>query len=139
MKRSEIKEEMKWDLSSLYKSESDFDKDFKYLEDNYLKYKDFEGKLNNSKTIYDFFVFDEEFNPIFTNKIKKFVTNIKDFTDSSNTLRHKKTLSFNGDIFPLHKLNRTSSSSLSKTIKKNKSNNMDNMNILKKRYKNKSH
>lgn len=61
MKRSEIKEEMKWDLSSLYESESDFDKDFKYLEDNYLKYKDFEGKLNNSKTIYDFFVFDEEF------------------------------------------------------------------------------
>ena len=61
MKRSEIKEEMKWDLSSLYKSESDFDKDFKYLENNYLKYKDFEGKLNNAKSIYDFFVFDEEF------------------------------------------------------------------------------
>lgn len=61
MKRSEVKDEMKWDLSSLYKSESDFNKDFKYLEDNYLKYKDFEGKLNNSKTIYEFFVFDEEF------------------------------------------------------------------------------
>ena len=55
MKRSEIKEEMKWDLSSLYKSESDFNKDFKYLEDNYLKYKDFEGRLNNAKDIYDFF------------------------------------------------------------------------------------
>ena len=26
--------------------------------------------------------------------------NIKDFTDFSNTLRHKKTLSFNGDIIP---------------------------------------
>ena len=52
---------MKWDLSSLYKSESDFDKDFKYLEDNYLKYKDFEGRLNNAKDIYDFFMFDEEF------------------------------------------------------------------------------
>ena len=77
------------------------------------------------------------FNPIYSNKIKKFPTNIKDFSDYNNTIRHKKTLSFNGDIFPLHKLNRTSSSSLSKRIKKNKSNNMDNMNILKKRYKNK--
>ena len=61
MSRDEIKDEMKWDLSSLYKNEHDFDKDFKYLEENYLKYKDFEGKLNNSKIIYDFFVFDEEF------------------------------------------------------------------------------
>ena len=61
MKRSDVKDDMKWDLSSLYKSESDFDKDFKYLEDNFLKYKDFEGKLNNAKSIYDFFVFDEEF------------------------------------------------------------------------------
>ena len=39
MKRSEIKEEMKWDLSSLYKSESDFDKDFKYLEDKINEYE----------------------------------------------------------------------------------------------------
>ena len=61
MSRDEIKDEMKWDLSSLYKNEHDFDKDFKYLEENYFKYKDFEGKLNNSKIIYDFFVFDEEF------------------------------------------------------------------------------
>ena len=49
------------------------------------------------------------FNPIYSNKIKKFPTNIKDFSDYNNTIRHKKTLSFNGDIFPLHKLNRTSS------------------------------
>ena len=61
MSRDEINDDMKWDLSSLYKCESDFDKDFKYLENNYLKYKDFEGKLNNAKSIYDFFVFDEEF------------------------------------------------------------------------------
>ena len=61
MKRSEISNDMKWDLSSLYKNESDFDRDFKYLNDNYLKYKDFEGKLNNAKDIYDFFVFDEDF------------------------------------------------------------------------------
>ena len=61
MKRSEIKEDMKWDLTSLYKNEEEYQKDIKYLEDNYPQYKEFEGKLNNSKDIYDFLIFDEEF------------------------------------------------------------------------------
>ena len=60
-KRSEVPEELKWDLSSLYKSEDDFNKDFDYLNSNYKKYTEFEGKLNNAKDIYNFFVFDEEF------------------------------------------------------------------------------
>ena len=64
-KRDSISDKYKWDLSSLYKDESEFDLDFKYLEDNYLKYKDFEGKLNNSSSIYDFFVFDNEFSKKF--------------------------------------------------------------------------
>ena len=68
------------------------------------------------------------FNPIFTNKIKKFVTNIKDFTDSSNTLRHKKTLSFNGDILPLNFMNRTNSTSFSKRILRDKSKKLSNVN-----------
>ena len=60
-KRSEIKDEVKWDLSSLYKNDEEFEKDFNYLSQNYKKYKDFEGKLNNSSDIYKFFKFDEEF------------------------------------------------------------------------------
>lgn len=60
-KRSEIPDSAKWDLSSLYKSDEDFLKDYDYLVSNYKKYKDFEGKLNNAKDIYDFFIFDEEF------------------------------------------------------------------------------
>ena len=60
-KRSEVPENMKWDLSSLYKNEEEFQKEFNYLVSNYGKYKDFEGKLDNAKDIYNFFIFDEEF------------------------------------------------------------------------------
>ena len=72
------------------------------------------------------------FNIIFTNKIRKYVTNIKDFSDYSNTLRHKKTLSLNGEIFPMNFLNRTNSSSISKRIIKDSSNNINkNKNTIK--------
>ena len=77
------------------------------------------------------------FNPIFIDEIKKPLMNIKDFTDFSNTLRHKKTLSFNGDIIPLQLMNRTSSSSMSKRIfrersgKLSKNNKIDNKNKIK--------
>ena len=76
------------------------------------------NQLNNKKI----------YNIIFTNKIRKFVTNIQDFTDYSTTLRHKKTLSLNGDIFPINFLNRTNSSSISKRIIKDRSNNFNNIN-----------
>ena len=76
-------------------------------------------QLTNNKKLY---------NIIFSNKIRKFVTNIKDFSDYSNTLRHKKTLSLNGEIFPLNFLNRTNSSSISKRIIKDRSNNFNNSN-----------
>ena len=72
------------------------------------------------------------FNIIFTNKIRKYATNIKDFSDYSNTLRHKKTLSLNGEIFPMNFLNRTNSSSISKRIIKDSSNNINkNKNTIK--------
>ena len=58
--------------------------------------------------------------------------NIKDFSDFSDTLRHKKTLSFNVDIIPLQLMNRTSSLSMSKRIVREKSNNLNKIN-----YKNK--
>ena len=76
------------------------------------------NQLNNKKI----------YNIIFTNKIRKFVTNIQDFSDYSTTLRHKKTLSLNGDIFPMNFLNRTNSSSISKRIINDKSNNFNNIN-----------
>ncbi len=83
-KRSEVPIDAKWDLSSLYKSDEDFLKDYDYLINNYKKYKDFEGKLNNAKDIYDFFIFDEEFSKKFeaaynysSRKFDEDITNFK--------------------------------------------------------------
>ena len=63
------------------------------------------------------------FKPIFTNKIKKYDTNSKEFNDYNNILRHKKTLSFNGDIYAFRTLNKTNTSSYSK--RSNQRNNFD--------------
>ena len=82
-KRSEVPEESKWDLSSLYKNEEEFQKDFDYLEKNYKKYKDFQGRLNSAKNIYDFFVFDEEFSKkyeaVYNYSARKFDEDITNF------------------------------------------------------------
>ena len=40
--RTEVSENMKWDLSSLYRSEKDFNDDLEYLSNNYTKYKEYE-------------------------------------------------------------------------------------------------
>lgn len=60
-----LDDKFKWDLSSLYKNDGEFEIDFKFLEDNYLKYKEFEGRLNNSSDVYNFFKFDEKFSSKF--------------------------------------------------------------------------
>ncbi|MBR3199314.1 MAG: oligoendopeptidase F [Bacilli bacterium] len=82
-KRSEVPEDAKWDLSSLYKNLEDFNKDFDYLTNNYKKYSEFEGKLNNAKDIYDFFIFDEEFSKkyeaVYNYSARKFDEDITDF------------------------------------------------------------
>ena len=44
--RTEVSENMKWDLSSLYRSEKDFNDDLEYLSNNYTKYKEYEKTLN---------------------------------------------------------------------------------------------
>lgn len=60
-KRSEIKEEFKWDLSSLCASDEDFyvklEKAKKYLP----RFKAYEGKLNDKNTIADYLKLDREF------------------------------------------------------------------------------
>ena len=102
-------------------------------DNNSSKYslkKYYNMNTNTSKRSIQLNIQKKLFKPIFTNKIKKFVTNIKDITDYNNTLRHKKTLSCNGDIFPLYILNRTSSSSISKRIIRDKSNNLSNINNI---------
>ena len=41
--RSEIDEKYKWDLSHIYTNENLWDEDFKWIENNLINYKKFEG------------------------------------------------------------------------------------------------
>lgn len=46
--RKEIDEKYKWDLSHIYTNENLWDEDFKWIENNLINYKKFEGKLSYS-------------------------------------------------------------------------------------------
>ena len=60
--RSEIKEEDKWDLTGLYKTEDEWNKDYDELQGLISKFDDFKGKLNNAKDILRYFEFNNEVN-----------------------------------------------------------------------------
>ena len=92
---------------------------------NYSLKKFYNMNTNTSKRINQLNTRKILFNPVFTNKMRKNETN---YSIYNNTLRHKKTLSFNGNIYPLQILNRTSSSSFSKRMLREKSNNLNNIN-----------
>ena len=99
---------------------------------NYSLKKFYNFNTNTSKRINQLNARKIIFNPIFTDKISKNETNNSIY---NNTLRHKKTLSFNGNIYPLQIFNRTSSSAISKKMLREKSNNLNkankNKNIIK--------
>jgi len=46
--RKEVEEKYKWNLSSIYKNDDDWEKDFKWVSENIVKYKNFEGTLSKS-------------------------------------------------------------------------------------------
>ena len=60
--RSEIKEEDKWDLTGLYKTEDEWNKEYEEVQGLISKVRDFKGKLNNAKSILEFFEFNNEIN-----------------------------------------------------------------------------
>ena len=92
---------------------------------NYSLKKFYNFNTNTSKRINQLNARKIIFNPIFTDKISKNETNNSIY---NNTLRHKKTLSFNGNIYPLQIFNRTSSSAISKKMLREKSINLNNAN-----------
>ena len=60
-KREEIDEKYKWNLTDIYKSDEDWEKDFTWIDENIKNYSVFEGKLGNSaEDILACFKFDEE-------------------------------------------------------------------------------
>lgn len=63
MKRSEIEEKYKWDLSVIYKTEDEFQKDFQEVKENLPKIEQYKGKfLENSKIFLEFMELLEKIN-----------------------------------------------------------------------------
>ncbi|GBD86346.1 oligoendopeptidase F, plasmid [bacterium BMS3Abin03] len=59
--REEIEEKYKWNLSDIYSTEEEWEKDFQWVEDNLDGYKKFIGKLSDSsETLLACFKFDDE-------------------------------------------------------------------------------
>lgn len=51
--RSEIEEKYKWDLSGYFASQEEWEDAFEYVKKSIPEFKNFEGKLNEQKTIFD--------------------------------------------------------------------------------------
>jgi oligoendopeptidase F len=60
-KHSDIEAKYTWNLTDIYKTESDWEKDFNYIKDNMNKYTDFKGKVGKSaEDLYNALKFDED-------------------------------------------------------------------------------
>ena len=58
--RDDIKDEYKWDLSKIYSSKEDWQKDFDVVKEEILKIKDYKDNfLKNGKKFYEFLKYDE--------------------------------------------------------------------------------
>lgn len=58
LKREEIANQYKWDLTPIYKSDEEFYKELKQVREEMEKIQDFKGKiLENGKSLYNFFTF----------------------------------------------------------------------------------
>lgn len=59
-KRSQIQDKYKWDLSSYFKDEKEFEKTFLEVSNNVGEFAKFEGKLDNEKSIYECLLLESE-------------------------------------------------------------------------------
>lgn len=50
-KRNDIKDKYKWDLTHFYKNDSEFEKEFKEIQNALPKYNDFHGKINTADNL----------------------------------------------------------------------------------------
>ena len=58
--RDDIKDEYKWDLSKIYSSKEDWQKDFDVVKEEILKIKDYKDNfLKDGKKFYEFLKYDE--------------------------------------------------------------------------------
>lgn len=58
--RDQINEKFKWNLTDIYPDDNQWENEFKWVKDNLVKYKTFEGRLENSSDLLACLKFDEE-------------------------------------------------------------------------------
>ena len=56
--RNDVPNKYKWDLSDFFKNDKEYEKSLKDAKERIIKYKDFKGKLKDSKKLYEFLKFD---------------------------------------------------------------------------------
>ena len=61
MEREEASSKYKWDLTDIYLSQEEWDKDFNELVSEVDKFLEYKGKLNDKEALEDYNTFDEEF------------------------------------------------------------------------------
>lgn len=61
MKREEVEDKYKWDLSLYIKDEKMLNEEFDWLNSNYQKFKDYYGKFSNKDILLDYLKFSDEF------------------------------------------------------------------------------
>lgn len=60
-KRSDIDPKYTWNLTDIYKTEADWQKDFNFVKENMNKYSEFKGKIGkDAETLYKLLKFDED-------------------------------------------------------------------------------
>ena len=59
-KREEIQERDKWTVNEIYSSDEAWEKEYKELQEEAPKLKDFEGKLGDAKVLEEYFEVNEK-------------------------------------------------------------------------------
>ena len=90
--REEFSEDLKWNVRDLYKTEEDYTKDFKTLEQDIKKYETYQGHIMDSaKSLYEFLEFDTNFNKKLEQVyIYAHIQNDQDTTNTKYQTMHKK-------------------------------------------------
>ena len=98
--RDKIDKKYTWNLSEIYASETLWESDFKYVQDNYPKYKSFEGKLGKSASnLLELIKFDEDIS-IRIGKLYLYASCLKDLdlANSINMSRHERVSQLGSDV-----------------------------------------
>ena len=82
-KREEIQEKDKWTVNEIYSSDEAWEKEYKELQEEAPKLKEFEGKLGDGKTLIEYF----EVNEKISRKAEKvyIYAHLRSDEDTSNT------------------------------------------------------